>query len=129
LTIFVGHWGCAGHFVASGADIRSTIGFLWQDSTHTLHVTHDDLAPAEYHAVELRGPAKTTNDYRSSIGDNYSGIRWLTSIGWVGDSFLWTRSAGIKPVERFTYSRKSETLMTVDGFLRSQTVSLFSGIR
>src|SRR5580698_9870567 len=87
---FSGHWDCAGHF-ANGTAIKSTIAFAWQESTQTLHVQHDDLAPNQYHAVEIWGPAKATKDYRSTIGDSFSGIRWLSSPGWAGDSLSWTR--------------------------------------
>jgi hypothetical protein len=110
---FSGHWDCAGHF-ANGAAIKSTIAFAWQESTQTLHVQHDDLAPNPYHAVEMWGLSKAAKEYRSTIGDSYSGIRWLTSPGWTGDSLSWTRADKGKPAERFTYTRKSESQMTVE---------------
>ena len=110
---FVGHWDCAGHFAANGAVIKSVIAFAWQESTQTLHIQHDDLAPNQYHAVEMWGASKAGKDYRSTIGDSNSGIRWLTSPGWSGDSLSWTRSDKNKPAERFTYTRKSESQMTV----------------
>jgi hypothetical protein len=112
---FTGHWDCAGHF-ANGAAIKSTIAFAWQESTQTLHVQHDDLAPNQYHAVEMWGQSKAAMDYRSTIGDSFSGIRWLTSPGWVGDSLSWTRLDKSRPAERFTYTRKSESHMTVQWF-------------
>ena len=114
---FSGHWDCAGHFASNGAAIKSTIAFAWQESTQTLHVQHDDLAPNQYHAVEIWGPAKAAKEYRSTIGDSYSGIRWLTSPGWAGDSLSWTRVEKNKPVERFTYSRKGASEMTVEWFV------------
>jgi hypothetical protein len=114
---FSGHWDCAGHFAANGVVIKSSIAFAWQESTQTLHVQHDDLAPNQYHAVEIWGPSKAAKDYRSTIGDSNSGIRWLTSPGWAGDSLSWTRSDKGKPAERFTYTRKSESQMTVEWFL------------
>lgn len=112
---FGGHWDCAGHFAANGASIKSTIAFAWQESTQTLHVQHDDLAPNQYHAVELWGPA--AKEYRNTIGDAYSGIRWLTSPGWSGDSLAWTRLDKDKPAERFTDVRKSASQMTVEWFV------------
>jgi len=115
---FSGHWDCAGHFAANRTVIKSTIAFVWQESTQTLHVQHDDLAPNQYHAIEMWGPSKATKEYRSAIGDAYSGIRWLTSPGWNGDSLSWTRSdKDNKPAERFTYVRKSASEMTVEWFV------------
>jgi hypothetical protein len=111
---FSGHWDCAGHFVVNGAAIKSTIAFAWQESTQTLHVQHDDLAPNQYHAVEMWGPAG--KEFRNTIGDAYSGIRWLTSSGWDGDSLSWTRFDKNEPAERFTYTRKSSSQMTVQWF-------------
>jgi hypothetical protein len=114
---FVGRWDCAGHFTANGVAIKSTIAFAWQESTQTLHVQHDDLAPNQYHAVEMWGSSKAANDYRSTIGDSNSGIRWLTSPGWIGDSLSWTRFDASKPAERFTYNRKGPSQMTVEWFV------------
>jgi hypothetical protein len=124
---FVGHWDCAGHFAANGAAIKSTIAFAWQESTQTLHVQHDDLTPNQYHAVEMWGLSKAAKEYRSTIGDAYSGIRWLTSAGWSGDSLAWTRSDEGKPAERFTYSRKSESQMTVEWFVAKSGSALVLG--
>jgi DNA-binding transcriptional regulator YhcF (GntR family) len=114
---FVGHWDCAGHFAANGAAIKSSIAFAWQESTQTLHVQHDDLAPNPYHAVELWGQSKAAKEYRNTIGDSYSGIRWLTSPGWTGDSLSWTRLDKGKPAEKFTYNRKNASQMTVEWFV------------
>jgi hypothetical protein len=114
---FSGHWDCAGHFAGTGAAIKSTIAFAWQESTQTLHVQHDDLPPNAYHAVEMWGASKATNDYRSTIGDAFSGIRWLTSPGWSGESLSWTRYDKDKPVERFTYTKKTTSQMTVEWFV------------
>lgn len=124
---FVGHWDCAGHFAANGAAIKSTIAFAWQESTQTLHVQHDDLAPNPYHAVEMWGVSKRAKEYRNTIGDSYSGIRWLTSPGWSGDSLVWTRSDQGKPAERFTYSRNSESQMTVEWFVAKSGAALILG--
>ena len=123
---FSGHWDCAGHF-ANGAPIKSTIAFAWQESTQTLHVQHDDLAPNQYHAVEIWGLSKASKEYRSTIGDSYSGIRWLTSPGWSGDSLSWTRSEKDKAAERFTYSRKSPSQMTVEWFVGKPSGELILG--
>jgi hypothetical protein len=65
----------------------------------------------------LRPTGRPTKDYRSTIGDVYSGIRWLTSPGWNGDSLSWTRSDKDKPVQRFTYTRKGASQMTVEWFV------------
>lgn len=124
---FVGHWDCAGHFAANGAAIKSSIVFAWQESTQTLHVQHDDLAPNPYHAVEMWGPSKAAKEYRSTVGDSYSGIRWFTSAGWTGDSLSWTRSDRGKPAERFTYSRKSPSQMTVEWFVAKPSGELALG--
>ncbi|HEY2682631.1 MAG TPA: hypothetical protein VGI93_03915 [Steroidobacteraceae bacterium] len=102
---FVGRWSCAGHFVANGAEIKSTVTFTYDAPTATLSVRHDDLAPNKYHAVELWGAAGSA--YRNTMGDAYSGIRWFRSPGFVGDRLSWTRNDGTgAPAERFTYLRQ-----------------------
>jgi hypothetical protein len=102
---FVGRWSCAGHFVANGAEIKSTETFTYDAPTATLSVRHDDLAPNKYHAVELWGAGGS--EYRNTTGDAYSGIRWFRSPGFVGDRLSWTRNDGRgAPAERFTYLRQ-----------------------
>lgn len=126
LQFFVGSWNCAGHFIANGAAINSTVTFAYDAATATLSVHHDDLAPNKYHAVELWGPSKT-GGYRNSLGDAYSGIRWFSSPGFVGDSLAWTRGdASEAPVERFIYLRKG-TAMTIEWWVAKPGAALVLG--
>ena len=124
---FVGHWNCAGRFIANGTEIKSTVTFAYDEATATLMVHHDDLAPNTYHAVELWGPSKAGNEYRNSRGDAYSGIRWFTSPGFVGDGLSWTRSdPGGAPVERFIYVRKGSS-MSIEWWIAKPGAALVLG--
>ncbi len=82
---------------------------------------------ARIHAVELWGLSKAAKEYRNTIGDSYSGTRWLTSPGWSGDSLSWTRFDKVKPAERFAYSRKTAAQMTVEWFVAKPNGELVLG--
>jgi hypothetical protein len=127
LNFFVGSWSCAGHFIDNGAEIKSTMTFVWDAETKTLTVHHDDLAPNRYHALELWGVANAAKEFRNSIGDAYSGIRWYTSPGFAGESLSWTRSENGAPLERFIYTRKNPAQMTVEWWIVRPAGSLALG--
>lgn len=114
LDFFVGRWNCDGHFVAKNTEIKSVVTFSWDEETKSLSVRHEDLAPNRYNAFELWGVSKAAKEYRGSVADAYSGIRWYTSPGFVGETLTWTRNEGGVPAERFSYTRKSPTQFNLE---------------
>jgi len=127
LKYFAGAWHCEGHFISNGAAIASTISAEWNEAAHALTVHHDDSAPNAYHAIELWAAAKEPGEYRSSIVDAYSGMRWFASPGWSGQALSWTRSDKGQPVERFVYSRTGPSSMTVDWLVSRDHVNFAVG--
>ncbi len=127
LQSLTGTWHCAGHFVSNGASISSTIAFEWNEAAHALLVHHDDTAPNSYHAIELWAASKEAGEYRNSIVDAYSGMRWFTSPGLAGTALSWTRMDQGQAKERFVYSRTGPASMTVDWLVAKDHVNLVLG--
>jgi hypothetical protein len=112
----VGRWTCAGAFAANGRPIAANVSVVWDETTGSLLVRHDDLPPNGFHAVELWGKAKG-GGFRASVADAYSGIRWLTSPGWTAGALEWTRSEADVPAEKFRYSDVSSSGFAVEWFV------------
>jgi hypothetical protein len=88
---FAGHWLCNGHFESNGAAIAGEISIETDERSGALVVHHDDVAPGAYHALKIWMPNKEGTGLRAAISDQYSGMRWFESPGWVGKTLTWTR--------------------------------------
>ena len=113
LAWFAGTWQCAGRFEPSGKPIEARLQFDWNEAAHALVKRHDDRPPNVYHAQEVWGSGDSTG-LTATIVDAYGGTRLFTSTGWTGESLVWTRASGAKPVERFAYVRESEDRLRID---------------
>jgi hypothetical protein len=113
LQAFEGRWACAGSFAASGKPIASTITAAWDAPTQALVLHQDDVPPNRFHALELWGAFGATG-FRVAIADNFGGVRWLDSPGWVDDRLTLTRMAGAQPAERFVFSRPRDAAFSIE---------------
>jgi hypothetical protein len=108
LAYFAGHWSCQGVFPSNGRQIASEIVFAPDLEGAWLTVRHDDLPPNRYHAFEMWGFDKQTNQFIAFIYDNFGGARKFTSAGWSENTLVW---AGEPPnvtattIERFVFRR------------------------
>ncbi len=114
LARFAGHWSCAGHFIANGGPVAGELVMEADARTGALVVRHDDVAPGAYHALEVWTPDKAGPGLRAAISDRFSGMRWLASTGWQGDSLTWVRWEGAAAAEQFEYVLTGPDGMRVD---------------
>jgi len=114
LERLVGHWSCAGHFIANGASIAGELAIEADLRTGAVIVRHDDLAPGAYHALEVWTPDKSGPGFRAAISDRFSGMRWFEASGWSGDSLTWVRLEGGATAEQFEYVLTGPDDMRVD---------------
>jgi hypothetical protein len=116
----VGQWECHGTFAGSGAPIGASLAITIDGKTGSLLLRHDDLPPNAYHAVELWGPAEG-GGFRAVIADASSGMRWLTSPGWLDGVLQWERQEGSQPKERFRYTLVGAGRFKVEWFVIDAT--------
>jgi hypothetical protein len=109
LAKFVGQWSCKGTF-ANGAPIAAALSIEADTPSGALIVRHDDVAPGAYHSLEVWMPNKSGVGFRAALSDKYSGMRWLESAGWSGDSLTWIRMENGAPAEQFAYEFKADTM-------------------
>jgi hypothetical protein len=113
LQRFAGEWSCSGHFVANRRPISSHIKATFDASTNSLIVRHDDDPPNAYQALEVWSPSRS-GDMRASISDAFSGMRWFSSAGWVGQKLTWERRSDGAPVERFDYAFDANGTLSIE---------------
>jgi hypothetical protein len=109
LTKFVGHWSCKGTF-SNGAPIAADLSIDADTPSGALIVRHDDRAPGAYHSLEVWMPNKPGAGLRAALSDKYSGMRWLESAGWSGNSLTWVRMENGAPAEQFVYQFKADAM-------------------
>lgn len=109
LTRFIGHWSCKGAF-SNGAPIAGTLSIEADTASGALIVHHDDVAPGAYHSLEVWMPNKAGPGLRAAISDKFSGMRWLDSAGWSGNTLRWVRSENGVPAEQFAYEFNTDTM-------------------
>ena len=110
LAKFVGHWSCKGSF-SNGTPIAGDLRIELDAPSGALIVHHDDLAPGAYHSLEVWMPNKSGPGFRAAISDKFSGMRWLETAGWSGNSLTWVRTENGAPAEQFAYQFKSDTML------------------
>ena len=110
LAKFVGHWSCKGSF-SNGTPIAGDLRIELDAPSGALIVHHDDLAPGAYHSLEVWMPNKSGPGFRAAISDKFSGMRWLETAGWSGNSLTWVRTENGEPAEQFAYQFKSDTML------------------
>jgi hypothetical protein len=110
LAKFVGHWSCKGSF-SNGTPIAGDLRIELDAPSGALIVHHDDLAPGAYHSLEVWMPNKSGAGFRAAISDKFSGMRWLETAGWSGNSLTWVRTENGAPAEQFAYQFKSDTML------------------
>lgn len=104
-SFFLGRWDCAGHFVKSGKPISSTEVFTADVAGHWLRMEHDDRPPHSFHALEIWGYNKKTNEYSNYVFDNYSPARKYLSAGWKGQVLTWRKTGDGAYMDRFIFVR------------------------
>jgi hypothetical protein len=109
LTKFIGHWSCKGTF-SNGAPIAAELSIDADTPSGALIVRHDDLAPGAYHSLEVWMPNKSGAGLRAALSDKYSGMRWLESAGWSGNSLTWMRMENGAPAEQFVYRFEADAM-------------------
>ena len=109
-----GRWRCSGHLIATGKPLSSEISFRKDLETGALVVRHDDLAPGQYHALELWTPGTAHQTFRATIADSYNGSRWFSSPGWSGRILVWTRYDHQQPAEQFAYEMEGPGALKID---------------
>jgi hypothetical protein len=109
LAKFVGHWSCKGNF-SNGTPIAGELSIEADARSGALIVHHDDVAPGAYHSIEVWMPNKSGSGFRAAISDKFSGMRWLESAGWSGNSLTWVRTENGVPAEQFAYEFKADTM-------------------
>ena len=109
LAKFVGHWSCKGNF-SNGTPIAGDLSIVADATSGALIVHHDDVAPGAYHSLEVWMPNKSGSGFRAAISDKFSGMRWLESAGWSGNTFTWVRTENGVPAEQFAYEFKADTM-------------------
>ena len=109
LAQFVGHWSCKGNF-SNGTPIAGELSIEADAPSGALMVRHDDVAPGAYHSLEIWMPNKSGPGYRAAISDKFSGMRWLESSGWSGNTLTWVRTENGVPAEQFAYAFKADTM-------------------
>jgi hypothetical protein len=107
---FVGEWLCKGNFVSNGAPIAGDLSMEFDERSGALIVHHDDVTPGAYHALEVWMVNKSGTGLRAAISAKYSGMRWLESPGWLGNTLTWTRLDNGIAAEQFAYEFKGETM-------------------
>ncbi|HEY3949737.1 hypothetical protein [Phenylobacterium sp.] len=127
LKAFQGRWDCTGAF-ASGKPTASDITATWDAPSQSLILHQDDKPPGPFHAIELWGAGEGVG-FRAAISDPFSGERWLESPGWADDKLTWTRYEGVKPMERFIYSRPNARGFFVEWFPIDKTGAFVLGDR
>lgn len=110
LTRFVGNWSCKGNFTSNGAPIAANLAIQSDEPSGALIVRHDDASPGAYHALEIWMPNKAGTGARAAISDQYSGMRWFESPGWVGSTLTWTRMENGAAAEQFAYEIKGDSM-------------------
>ncbi|HEX3911895.1 MAG TPA: hypothetical protein VHW71_00195 [Steroidobacteraceae bacterium] len=109
LARFVGSWGCKGTF-SNGAPIAARLSIEIDAPSGALIVHHDDVAPGAYHSLEVWMPDKSGAGVRAALSDRYSGMRWLQSSGWTGNTLTFVRLEDAIPKEQFAYEFKGDSL-------------------
>jgi hypothetical protein len=109
LAKLVGHWSCKGNF-SNGTPIAGELSIEADAPSGALIVHHDDVAPGAYHSLEVWMPNKSGSGFRAAISDKFSGMRWLESAGWSGNTLTWIRTENGVPAEQFAYEFKVETM-------------------
>ena len=109
LAQFVGHWSCKGTF-SNGTPIAGELSIGADTASGALIVHHDDVAPGAYHSLEVWMPNKAGPGLRAAISDKFSGMRWLDSAGWSGNTLRWVRSENGVPAEQFAYEFNTDTM-------------------
>jgi hypothetical protein len=128
LTKFVGRWSCKGNF-SNGAPIAGELSMDADAPTGALIVRHDDVAPGEYHSLEIWMPNKSGAGLRAAISDKFSGMRWLESAGWTGGALTWVRTENGAPIEQFTYDFKADTMQVQWSIVRDGVMKLGDTLR
>jgi hypothetical protein len=109
LAKLVGHWSCKGNF-SNGTPIAGELSIEADAPSGALIVHHDDVAPGAYHSLEVWMPNKSGSGFRAAISDKFSGMRWLESAGWSGNTLTWIRTENGVPAEQFAYEFKADTM-------------------
>lgn len=107
-----GQWHCEGVFVSNGKVISSNIDVTWDEITGTLIVHHDDVAPFQYHVVELWTAGKT--GLQARLADSTGGVRDFTAPGWVNKTLTWQGVATTPYDERFVYTLVGPATLRAD---------------
>jgi hypothetical protein len=120
---FVGHWSCKGSF-SNGAPIAGELSIEADAPSGALIVRHDDVAPGEYHSLEVWMPNKSGAGFRAAISDKFSGMRWLESAGWSGNTLTWVRTENGVPAEQFAYEFKAGTMQVQWSIARAGAIKV-----
>lgn len=106
--LFLGAWQCSGEFTRNHASIDSKIVFSPDLEGAWMKARHEDAPPNRYKSDEMWGYDKAGKQFVAVIEDNFGGVRWFTSPGWVGGAMTWTgdsvTSEG-KASQRFVYEK------------------------
>lgn len=109
-----GAWTCHGVFPASGKTIDSTVRFDTDLAGKAMVKHHEDVAPAQYRAVETWGYDARSTRYNAVILDNFGGARIFSTEGWRDNRLAWTSAPEVKPAQRFVYTRMPRSHLRID---------------
>jgi hypothetical protein len=132
LSFFIGQWNCEGEFVASKKPIASHIGVSVDLGGSWLVFRWDDNAPNHFQALELWGFDKTSKYFINFIFSNSGGARLFRSLGWDGDTLLWTSDALLTVTtvsERFLIERKPPREFVISWQVRKAEANWTTGDR
>ena len=110
----LGSWRCDGVFPASGKTIASTMRFDIDLGGAAVLKHHDDIAPANYRAVEGWTYDAKGKLFNAAIVDNFGGARRFSSGGWEGDTLTWASAPEVQPAQKFIYVRAANGPLRVD---------------
>jgi hypothetical protein len=109
LSFFLGQWSCEGEFPATKKPISSRVAATASLDGSWLLFRWDDIAPNQFHALEMWGYDKDAKQFTNFIFDNFGPARLFHSPGWESDKLIWTGDALVSPPnlnQRFLIERK-----------------------
>lgn len=112
VAFFQGTWHGKGEF-ANGKPIEAELSFHIALDSSWISYTHDDVAPAIYHAQSMWGIDKTSGEFFAYLFDNFQGHRKFEGNGWEQDKLILTSSsyepkAGLM-FQQFIYEKQSDS--------------------
>ena len=114
LSFFLGTWHCSGSFPSTGKRISSTMRFESDLGGAAIVKHHDDDPPNAYHAIEVWNYSASDARFNAGISDNFGGFRHFISDGWHDGVLTWTSAPEVGLLQKFVYTRLSDTSMRVD---------------